>query len=126
MAGMHERALISVVDDDESVLESLPALLETLGFTTRAFASAGDFLASDVVARTRCLISDVSMPVMSGPQLQYELRRRGVDVPIVFITGQNDPNLRATLLAEGAVDCLLKPFSEQALLSALNRALGRP
>src|SRR5271170_5310171 len=122
MVAMQQRVLISVVDDDESIRESLPALLETLGFTARPFASAEDFLASDVVDHTRCLISDVSMPVMSGPQLQDELRRRGLNIPIIFITGQCDPKLRASLLAQGAVACLLKPFSERDLLSALDCA----
>jgi FixJ family two-component response regulator len=117
---MQQRALISVVDDDESLLESLPPLLETLGFAALPFASAEEFLASDALAHTRCLISDVSMPVMSGPQLQSELRRRRLNIPIIFVTGQCDPSLRANLLAQGAVECLFKPFSEHDLRSALD------
>lgn len=121
---MQRRALISLVDDDESVRESLPGLLEALGFAVRAFASAEDFLTSDASAQSRCLILDVSMPVMSGPQLQFELTRRGIDIPIIFITAQCDADLRATLLERGAVECLFKPFSERALRSALECALG--
>lgn len=121
---MQQPALISVVDDDESVRESLPGLLEVLGFAVRPFASAVDFLASEVLAHTRCLILDVSMPVMSGPQLQSELTRRGLHIPIIFITAQCDQTLRATLLARGAVACLFKPFSERDLRSALQGAIG--
>jgi FixJ family two-component response regulator len=121
---MHQPPLISVVDDDESMRESLPGLLELLGFAVRAFASATQFLESDAIAATRCLILDVSMPVMSGPQLQSELKRRGLAIPIVFITAQCDQKLRATLLARGAVECLFKPFSERDLRAALAGAIG--
>ena len=123
---MQQRELVSVVDDDESLRESLPDLLEMLGFTARAFASAEDFLSSNVVADTRCLILDVSMHVMSGPQLQCELSRRGLGIPIIFITAQCDQNLRPTLIARGAVECLFKPFNEQELRSALDFALRKP
>jgi FixJ family two-component response regulator len=116
---MQRPALISIVDDDESVRESLPDLLELLGFASRVFVSAADFLASDVLTATRCLISDVSMPVMSGPQLQLELNRRGLNIPVIFITAQCDAALRAELLAGGAVECLFKPFRERDLRSAL-------
>ena len=87
---MQQRALISVVDDDVSSRESLPDLLQMLGFASVAFASAEDFLASDLLADTRCLILDVSMPGMSGPQLQSELSRRELNIPIVFITAHGD------------------------------------
>jgi len=120
------RALISVVDDDESVRESLPDLLEVLGFAARAFGSAGDFLASDALADTQCLILDISMPVMSGPQLQSELATRKFDIPIIFITAMSDERLRATLLARGAIDCLIKPFRECDLRLALESALRKP
>lgn len=121
-----QRALISVVDDDEAIRDSLPGLLETFGFAARAFASAEDFLSSDALAHSRCLILDVSMPVMSGPQLQRELSRRKLNIPIIFITGQTDPKLRAELLARGAVACLQKPFSEDDLRAALDFAVGMP
>jgi FixJ family two-component response regulator len=121
---MQQRALISVVDDDVSLRESLPDLLRMFGFASVAFASAEEFLASDVLADTRYLILDVSMPGMSGPQLQRELSRRELKIPIVFITAHRDQDLRAELLARGAVECLFKPFSEQDLRSALDRAVG--
>ena len=81
-----ERPLVSVVDDDESVRESLPDLLGEFGFAARAFSSAEEFLASDCVDQTRCLILDVAMPGMSGPELQRELKLRRQEIPIVFIT----------------------------------------
>ena len=117
-------ALISVVDDDESIRESLPRLLQLMGFTARPFESAQAFLRSDAVPLTQCLILDISMPGMSGPQLQRELKIRKLHIPIIFISAHADRSLRATLLAEGAIDCLIKPFSEQDLRSALDGALG--
>ena len=117
------RSLVSVVDDDESVRESLPDLLREFGFAAEAFSSAEAFLASDCVARTRCLLLDVAMPGMSGPDLQRELARRRQQIPIVFITAQRDEGIRPRVLADGAVECLFKPFSETALLNALNAAL---
>jgi FixJ family two-component response regulator len=120
---MVTRPLISVVDDDESVRESLPDLLRELGFAARAFSSAEEFLASDILDQTNCLVMDVSMPVMSGPDLQQELTRRRQAIPIVFITAHGDETLRPRLLAGGALECLFKPFSEAALLRALNAAL---
>jgi FixJ family two-component response regulator len=120
MAG---RPLICVVDDDESVRESLPDLLREFGFAVEAFSSAKDFLASDAVARASCLILDVAMPEMSGPDLQRELRQLGRHTPIVFITAHVDDKVRPRVLAQGAVDCLFKPFSQTALLAALEAAI---
>jgi FixJ family two-component response regulator len=117
------RSLVSVVDDDESVRESLPDLLKELGFVARTFPSAEEFLASDYVGQTRCLILDVAMPGMSGPDLQRELARRGQEIPIVFITAHRGDTVRPQLLEQGAVECLFKPFSDTALLEALNTAL---
>jgi FixJ family two-component response regulator len=118
-----ERSLVSIVDDDESVRESLPDLLGELGFASRAFSSAEEFLSSDCVDQIRCLILDIAMPGMSGPELQRELKLRGRDIPIIFITAQRDETLRPRLLEQGAVECLFKPFSDTALLAALNAAL---
>ena len=115
--------LISVVDDDESVRESLPDLLREFGFAAKAFSSAEEFLASDCLGQTRCLVLDVAMLGMSGPDLQQELTRRRQEIPIVFITAHRDEAVRPRLLARGAVECLFKPFSETALLEALNAAL---
>ena len=118
-----KRSLVSVVDDDESVRESLPDLLREFGFAAEIFSSAEEFLASDSVAKTRCLILDVAMPGMSGIDLQKELKLRRTEIPIVFITAHRDQNIRPRVLGEGAVECLFKPFSDTALLKALNTAL---
>lgn len=118
-----ERSLVAVVDDDVSVRESLPDLLRELGFAARAFASAEEFLTSGSVDQTRCLLLDIAMPGMSGPDLQRELQRRNKQIPIVFITGQGDDTQRPRMLGQGAVECLFKPFSEGALVGALNVAL---
>jgi FixJ family two-component response regulator len=120
------RPLVFVVDDDESVRESLPDLLKELGFDAEALGSAEEFLASRAGARTSCLILDVSMPGMSGPELHRELEQRGLRIPTIFITAQVDETLRPSLLAQGAVECLFKPFDELALLDALRAALGVP
>src|ERR1051326_6613969 len=116
-------SLVSVVDDDESVRESLPDLLREFGFSARSFSSAEEFLASEYVGTTNCLILDVGMPGMSGPDLQRELKLRGQHIPIVFITANRDEAVRPRVLAQGAVACLFKPFSDTALLEALNTAL---
>ena len=117
-------SLVVVVDDDESVRESLPDLLKELGYAVRAFSSAEAFLASDCVGEARCLILDIAMPGMSGPDLQRELKRRRRKIPIVFITAHADESVRPRILEDGAVECLFKPFSEAALLGALSIALG--
>jgi FixJ family two-component response regulator len=117
-------ALVSIVDDDESVRESLPDLLKELGFAAQVFASAEDFLASDFVEQTQCLILDIAMPGMSGTDLQRELKLREHRIPIIFITAHADRSVRIQLLGQGAVECLFKPFSDAALLTALNAALG--
>jgi FixJ family two-component response regulator len=120
---MSKRSLVSVVDDDESVRESLPDLLRLFGFAAQAFSSAQAFLASDVISETSCLLLDVAMPGMSGPELQQELIRQRHQIPVVFITARGDESVRSRLLASGAVECLFKPFSETALVDALNLAL---
>ena len=121
---MGKRSLVSVVDDDESVRESLPDLLRQFGFAAQAFSSAEAFLASEIVSDTSCLILDIAMPGMSGPDLQQELVRRRQEIPIVFITALRDERVRPRLLADGAIECLFKPFSETALLDALDAAFG--
>jgi FixJ family two-component response regulator len=117
---MVKQPLVSVVDDDESVRESLPDLLRELGYSVRAFSSAAEFLASDWVAETKCLILDIVMPGMTGPDLQQELAVRGEEIPIIFITAQADEAVRTRSLQQGAVECLFKPFSDTALFEALN------
>lgn len=120
---MAVRLLVSIVDDDKSVRKSLPDLLREFGFAVEAFSSAEEFLASDYVGRTSCLILDMAMPGMSGPDLQRELRLRQQEIPIVFITGHGDETVRPRVLAEGAAECLLKPFSDASLREALDVAL---
>jgi FixJ family two-component response regulator len=123
---MEQRPLISVVDDDESVRESLPDLLGEFGFAVETFASAEEFLASGRVAQTACLILDIAMPGMSGPDLQRELVQRRLQVPIVFITAHAEPSVVARLVEQGAIACLRKPFSDTALRAALDSALAPP
>ncbi len=118
------RPLVSVVDDDESVRESLPALLGELGFDARTFSSAEEFLESLATEEARCLILDIGLPGMTGPELLRELASRGVEIPIIFITARADDGVRSTLMEQGAVECLFKPFSETALLDALRAALA--
>jgi FixJ family two-component response regulator len=120
---MCESILISVVDDDNSVRESLPDLLREFGFVAETFSSAEEFLASDFLEQTKCLILDITMPDMSGPDLQQELARRGQEIPIVFITARGEESVRLRLIEIGAIECLFKPFRESALLEAINLAL---
>jgi FixJ family two-component response regulator len=117
------RSLVSVVDDDESVRESLPDLLREFGFAVRAFSSAEEFLGSDCVEQTKCLILDIAMPGITGPELQQELKQRRQKIPIIFITAQRDETIRARVLGQGATECLFKPFSDTALSAAVNAAL---
>ena len=120
---MSRHALVSVVDDDESVRESLPDLLRAFGVATRTFASAQQFLESGVIGDTECLILDVAMPGMSGPELRRELLRRGYPIPTIFMTARRDESARSELLSQGAVACLFKPFTDRALSAALQAAL---
>lgn len=119
---MVKRSLVSVVDDDVSVRELLPDLLKEFGYAVQTFSSAEEFLASDYIGETGCLILDIAMPGMSGPDLQRELMLRRHQIPIVFITAHGDETVRPRLLEQGAVECLSKPFSDGALLRALNAA----
>ena len=118
-----KRSLLSVVDDDEMLRESLPELLREFGFAARAFPSGQEFLSSNYVDETRCLILDVAMPEMSGLDLQQELKRRGQAIPIIFISGQKDEDIRKQAFRQGAVKFLYKPFSDSDLLEAVNAAL---
>jgi FixJ family two-component response regulator len=117
------RPLVSVVDDDESVRESLPDLLNEFGYSVRAFSSALEFLASDALDQTRCLILDIAMPGMTGIELQAELKHRNKQIPIIFITATRDETIRARVVEFGAAACLTKPFSETALLEGLRSVI---
>ena len=116
--------LISVVDDDDAVRESLRALLRSVRFVVEVFASAEEFLSSDRARETDCLILDVRMPGMGGLELQRHLVASHAEVRIIFITAHGDEELRLRALKGGAVDYLLKPFSEEALLTAVQTALS--
>jgi len=120
-----ERPLVSLIDDDQSVRESLPDLLKELGYETAVFSSAEEFLASGQIVRSKCLILDIAMPGMSGPDLLRELKRRRWKIPTIFITGQGDATIRSRVMAEGAVECLFKPFHDAALDEALKSAMGK-
>ncbi|MGA2810477.1 MAG: response regulator [Candidatus Acidiferrum sp.] len=121
---IRQALVVVVVDDDESVRESLPDLLKEFGFAVQAFSSADEFLLSSSVDRTMCLVLDIAMPGMSGLDLQKELKSRGYKIPIIFITAQRDESIRKRVLEQGAVDILLKPFSDIALREALSKAMG--
>jgi len=115
--------LISVVDDDDSVRESLRGLIRSVGFAVKVFASAEEFLNSDHLRNTDCLILDVRMPGMNGLELQRQLAATDRKIPVIFITAHGDEEVRSRALNGGAVDYLLKPFSEEALLNAIDAAL---
>ena len=121
---MNDVSVISVVDDDESLRESLEGLLKALGYGVKVFSSAESFLGSKILAQTRCLILDVRMPGMSGPELQRELAGQRIEIPTIFITAHADEDVVSRVMADGAVECLLKPFSEESLLSAITLALS--
>jgi FixJ family two-component response regulator len=112
-----------VVDDDESIRESVPDLIKEFGFACLAFSSAQEFLSSDLVGETSCLILDIAMPGMTGPELHQELKRRGEKIPVIFITGQKDEAIRTRMLEQGAAGFLIKPFSDAALLAAIKAVL---
>ena len=117
------RPLVSVVDDGESVRESLPDLLNELGYSARTFSSAPEFLRSDALDETAILLLDIAMPGMTGIELQTELKRRGNRVPIAFITASRDETIRSRVVGQGAAACLIKPFSDTDLLEGLQSAL---
>jgi FixJ family two-component response regulator len=121
---MAKRTLVSIVDDDEFVREALPDLLRSFGLEVQPFSSAAEFLASDSLDRTGCLVLDVAMPGMTGPELQLELAARNYDIPIVFITANSEEDLGPRVLKQGAVAFLKKPFSEAAIIEAVNDALA--
>jgi FixJ family two-component response regulator len=117
--------LISVVDDDDSVRESLQSLLRSLGFAVGVFASAEEFLNSDHLCDTDCLILDVVMPGMNGIELRRHLVATHCEVPVIFITAHgSDEEVRSRALMDGAADYLIKPFSEDVLLNAVRKALS--
>jgi FixJ family two-component response regulator len=120
---MSDASLIAVVDDDESLRESLNGLLKLLGYAVAVFSSAESFLGSEALTKADCIILDIRMPGMSGPELQRVLISRGVKIPIIFMTAHGEDDAISRIMADGAVDCLIKPFGEDSLLKAINKAL---
>lgn len=117
-------ALICVVDDDEFARVGLGSLLRSMGYAVEAFDSATQFIASGRVSHASCIVLDVCMPRMTGPELQRRLKEEGHAVPIVFLSGQRDARIRERTLGDGAIDFLHKPFDEERLVAALDRALA--
>ena len=116
-------ALVAVIDDDHAVRESSESLIRSAGFAVRAFDSAEQFLNSPYLRKAACLVLDVRMPGMSGPELRRKLLSEGYEVPVIFITAAADEEAKARELTNGAVAYLTKPFDEQELLPAIDRAL---
>ncbi len=121
---MKTAELLCVVDDDESVRDAVSGLLRSIGFLVTALDSAEALLGSPVLGEVRCLILDVRMPGMKGPQLQQQLTASGRAIPIIFITAQRSTRLRDDVLRAGAIACLPKPVHEGALVDAVHEALG--
>jgi FixJ family two-component response regulator len=115
--------LIAIIDDDESIQESLCDLIESTGLVARCFGSAEEFLASGLHRQAACLITDILMPRMSGLELQTRLKEEECDIPTIFITAHGDARMRIQAMREGAVEFLAKPFDHQLLLKTVRAAL---
>jgi FixJ family two-component response regulator len=124
MSTVNGSSVVAIVDDDESVREALLALIKSDGIPTLAFASAEGFLSSGELKRVRCLISDIRMPGMSGLELQSKLNQEHFRIPIIFITAHGDEKVRMQALRSGAVEFLVKPFDDEALLESVRAALN--
>ena len=122
---MPNNALISIVDDDESVREAMKGLMRSLGLSAETFSSAEEFLASDRVAQTACLIADVQMSGMSGFDLHRQLVSSGRPIPTILITAYPDERMRTRALGSGVIDYLIKPLNENDLLDCLHKVLGK-
>ena len=123
MPGNQKSNLIAIIDDDESMQDSLRDLMEAAGLVARCVGSAEEFLESDLHRKAACLIVDVRMPKMSGLQLQAKLKEEECNVPIIFITAHGDARMRIRAMREGAVEFLAKPFDHQLLLKRVRTAL---
>jgi FixJ family two-component response regulator len=121
----NDRSLIAIIDDDASFRDALDQLIRSYGFPTKSFPSAQDFLESDYVSRTSCLISDVQMPVMSGLELQSRLTAMGRTIPIIFVSSFSDDSIQQQALQAGAVGFLGKPFDQEEMLVCIHSALER-
>ena len=116
-------ALVAIVDDDESVRDAVGSLFRSMGFRTQPFAGGKEFLAAPNLREFSCLILDVQMPGMDGLELQLRLAAASHPIPIIFVTAYGNENTRARALRGGAVSFLTKPFSEDALLGAVQSAI---
>ncbi len=121
---MSESPVISIIDDDPSVRQATDGLVRSLGYRCLTFASAEDFLQSDCIDGTSCLITDVQMPGLSGVELQSMLNARGARMPIIFITAFPEDRIRRCVLEAGAIGFLSKPFEEAVLIEHLEAALA--
>lgn len=119
-----DNELIVIIDDDQSILDAVSALFESLGYRSAAFPSAEEYLSSELKADTRCLVLDVHLPGMSGPDLQSHLIADGSRTPMVFITGRFEQNVRNRVIAAGALDYLVKPLIEKPVIDCIEKALG--
>ena len=117
------QALIAIVDDDESMRDAIQSLVRSLGYNVATFASANEYLKSEQVRDTSCIISDVQMPGLSGVDLQDHLIARGLCIPIIFMTGFPDDRVRARAMKAGAVGFFSKPFSEDHFIGCIDKAL---
>jgi FixJ family two-component response regulator len=122
---MSDKFIVMIVDDDESIRRAARRLVRSFGFAVETYTSAEDFLASDRLNATACLVLDVQMPGLNGLELQSRLIAEGCEIPIVFITAYNDESARDQALRAGAVGYLVKPFEEADLLNGINLALQR-
>ena len=123
--GVPEKPLIAIVDDVDSVRVALQGLVRSMGFDGTTFASGAEFLVSPDVPRTACVIADVNMPGMTGPELHLQLRARGSAVPVILITAYADDRVREQVLRAGAVCYLTKPFDDDELIACLHKAVAR-
>ena len=118
-------ATVFIIDDDAGMRDSIKDLVESVGLQAEAFATAQEFLSSDRRGGPSCLVLDVRLPGISGLDLQHELRRTGIKIPIIFITGHADVPMTVTAMKSGAIEFLTKPFRDQDLLDVIQRALNR-
>ena len=116
--------VIAIIDDDESMQDSLHDLMEAAGLVARCFGSAEEFLESDLRTQAACLIVDIHMPKMSGLQLQAKLKEEGCNIPVIFVTAHGDARMRIRAMREGAVEFLAKPFDHRLLLKRVRAALN--
>jgi FixJ family two-component response regulator len=120
-----EDQIVFVIDDDPGILQAIKTLIETVGLKSKTFVSSREFLQSELPEVPRCLVLDVRLPGLGGLNLQRELSDRGIQIPIIFITGHGDIPMSVQAMKAGAVEFLTKPFRDQDLLDAIELALER-